>query len=39
MTRTMFLLGLTLLILTLATFGYAVDGLRACRRLALRERG
>jgi hypothetical protein len=31
MTRTMTLLGLALLILTLATAGWAVDLLRACR--------
>jgi hypothetical protein len=35
MTRIVILLGLALLILTLATAGWAVNVLRACGRLAL----
>jgi hypothetical protein len=37
MTRIVILLGLALLILTLATAGWAVDVLRACGRLTLRN--
>jgi hypothetical protein len=38
MTRIVILLGLALLILTLAAAGWAVNLLRACRRMPLRER-
>lgn len=38
MTRIVTLLGLALLILTLATAGWAANLLRACQRMPLRER-
>ena len=38
MTRSVILLALALLIVTLAAAGWTVDALRACRRWALGER-
>ena len=38
MTRTVILVAVAVLILTLAAAGWTLDVLRACRRLALEER-